>query len=278
MTFDEVLLSTSNTITRYYLESMLATLIIVATCFAFSATANTKQLALVGNVVPTLIDKAPYPARANTVVNKVLQNYSVNIDVTTQAWSGSGLRNGKYIGFIDHYSLNVQRAEYLYSEPYLTIPLHIASRRAKAIDANRLDKVYRMTLGIENRFANTDMLRAERSVRWARTPDFLVNIKQLAERRVEYIIADKFMLEAFDNLLNHSKGEKLFLSSEAIYQVQLRLAIKKETPDAQKIIDDFNSSLAALKSSGELDSILAADTFEGVTLDEALYEEIVKKW
>lgn len=236
------------------------------------------KLSLVGNIVPTLIDSTSEPSRASNIVKKALSDYSVSVTATTQAWSGSGLRNGKFIGFIDHYSLNVERDAYLYSEPYLELPLHIASRLAKAEDAVRLDKIYRATLGIENRFANTDELRSERSVRWARTPDYLSNIKQLADRRVDYIIADHFMLQEFNKMLLSINKPMLYLSREPIYKVQMRLAIKTDTPDAQTIINQFNTSLALLKESGEYQALTQAASDSLSMLDEALYQEILRKW
>jgi ABC-type amino acid transport substrate-binding protein len=252
--------------------------VLLTVLFAYPALARSTELSLVGNIVPTLIDKPTSPARANNVVKQALSNYDLSISATTQAWSGSGLRNGTYAGFIDHYSLNPQRANYLYSKPYMVLPLHIASRLPKAKEANRLDKIYRTTLGIENRFANTDDLRSERSVRWARTPDFLSNVKQLADRRVDNIIADKFMLDAFNQLLLLAKEEPMYLSRDPIYKVEMRLAIKTDTPNAQAIINQFNESLVALRASGELETLINPASDSITLLDEALYEEIVRKW
>ncbi|OFA32949.1 hypothetical protein BAE46_02330 [Glaciecola punicea] len=256
----------------------LICLVVSTSILALPVLAQNTKLPLVGNIVPTLIDKAPNSARANDVVKKALSDYAVTITATTQAWSGSGLRNGTFTGFIDHYSLNVQRGSYLYSDPYMVLPLHIASRNPKAKEANRLDKIYRTTLGIENRFANTDELRAERSVRWARTPDFLANVKQLADRRVENIIGDKFMLDAFNKLLIDVKQQSMYLSRDPIYEVQLRLAIKSDTPNAQTIIDDFNASILMMSTSGELERLLNPADVSQVLLDAALYSEILRKW
>lgn len=261
---------------RVGLCSILALLVLTST--AGLAQNTSSKIALVGNIVPTLIDHTSNPSRAADIVKKALDGYPVSITATTQAWSGSGLRNGKFIGFIDHYSLNVERDAYLYSDPYLAIPLHIASRSAQAVDAVRLDKIYRTSLGIENRFANTDELRSERSVRWARTPDFLTNVKQLADRRVDNIIADKFMLEEFNKMLISINKPGLFLSSQAIYDVEMRLAIKKDTPNAQAIIEKFNAALAQLKTTGEYDRLIQALSDTTSMLDEALYTEILRKW
>ena len=261
---------------RVGLCSILALLVLTSNA---GLTQNTpSKISLVGNIVPTLIDHSSNPSRASDIVKKALNRYPVSITATTQAWSGSGLRNGNFVGFIDHYSLNVERNTYLYSAPYLVLPLHIASRSVKAVEADRLDKIYRTSLGIENRFANTDELRAERSVRWARTPDFLANVKQLADRRVDNIIADKFMLDEFNKMLMGINKPGLFLSSKPIYEVEMRLAIKADAPSAKAIINEFNASLEMLKESGEYEGLIQASSDSVSLLDEALYSEILRKW
>lgn len=261
---------------RVGLSGILALLVLTSQASLAQNTPN--KLALVGNIVPTLVDHTANPSRAGDIVKKALDRYPVSITATTQAWSGSGLRNGKFVGFIDHYSLNVERSAYLYSDPYIVLPLHIASRSPKAVDAVRLDKIYRTSLGIENRFANTDELRSERSVRWARTPDFLANVRQLADRRVDNIIADKFMLEEFNKMLVSIDKPSLFLSSKAIYEVEMRLAIKVDTPNAQAVIEQFNTSLAILKENGEYQSLIKPLSDSVSMLDEALYSEILRTW
>ncbi len=253
----------------------ITTLLLSAQVLSVQAQNN---LELVGNQVPTLIDTPDFPSRAINIVKAALPEYSVNVTATTQAWSGSGLRSGKYAGFIDYYSLNNQRDNYLYSDPYLLIPLHIASRNSNAVEVVRLDKIYRTSLGIENRFANTDQLRSERSVRWARSPDFLTNIKQLAGQRVDYIIADKSMLDEFNKLLLHVKVSPVFLSKTPIYNVQMRLAMRADAPDAAAIIKAFNQGLMALKETGQYDLLLNPTVDSLSLLDEALYQDIIRKW
>jgi len=237
-----------------------------------------QSIPLVGNKVATFIDTPDNPARAIDLVKAALNNDEVSIVATTQAWSGSGLRNGRFVGYIDHYSLNDPKSNYIYSEPYAVLPLHIAGRNAATVGITRLDKIYRQRLGIENRFANTDMLRSERSVSWARSPDFFSNIKQLGGQRVDHIIADKYMLDEFNKLLMVNNLLPLFLSSKPIYEVKVSLAIKSDTPGAQSIIDQFNKGLQQLRSSGELAQIMAAKNGPISLLDDALYYDTIRKW
>lgn len=245
---------------------------------SIASTVSAQILPLVGNKVVTFIDEDESPSRASELVKAAFKDRTVSINATTQAWSGSGLRNGKYIGYIDHYSLNEPKSNYVYSQPYVTLPLHIASRSKKAESVVRLDKIYRQRLGIENRFANTDTLRGERSISWARAPDFFGNMQQLAGGRVEFIIADKYMLDEFNKLLVAGGEAPLYMSSKPIYKVSMALAIQSSATNANAIIADFNQGLEQLRASGELDNILTPGEDQASLLDASLFADIVKKW
>ncbi len=261
------------------IRACLAVLMINATSFLAIAQ---NSIPLVGNKVPTLIDAQEYPARANALVQAIMDDAPITITATTQAWSGSGLRNGTFAGFIDHYSLNNQRNTYIYSEPYMSIPLHIASKNENAADISRLDKIYRTTVGVENRFANTDKMRSERSVRWARSPDFLGIIRQIGDERVDYILADKFMLDEVNKLLFDGNKAPLSIGKKPIYVVEVRLAIKADYPDAKQIVEKFNSTISDIQAEEIIanisDTALNAEDGDISMLDEALYVEIIRKW
>lgn len=261
-----------NVIFNYCLTAM------VLLCATSMTYAQTKPISLAGNKVASLIDGPDTPALAVDIVKAAFDEQELTIQATTQAWLGSGLRSGKFIGFIDHYSLNEPKNGYIYSKPYLQLELHIAGREAATVNITRLDKIYRQRLGVENRFANTDTLRTERSVSWARSPDFYANIQQLAEQRVQYIIADKYMLDEFNKLLIANGETPLYLSSAPIYSPSLSLALKADAENASKLISQFDTKLNLLKESGEYRNLVDAASQSISVLDEALYAEIIRKW
>jgi ABC-type amino acid transport substrate-binding protein len=260
----------------FLLISILGTTLLLGSQGAYAAQNN--ELALVGNRVATLIDAHDNPARASALIKAALGAQKVNITATTQAWSGSGLRNGKFQGYIDHYSLNQPKQNYVYSLPYATIPLHIASTYAKAQDITRLDKIYRQRLGVENRFANTDELRGERSVSWARAPDFFGNIQQLGGQRVDYIIADIHMLNEFNKMLVAYKQEPLYISKSPLYLVEMQVGINNAVANANEIVTSINTGIQKLKDNGEYDSLFIPQNDAPPILDEPLYTDILRKW
>jgi ABC-type amino acid transport substrate-binding protein len=254
------------------------TFIVILVATLVSTGVHAKTVKLVGNKVVTYIDEHQLPARQMDLVSAALASWQVNITATTQAWSGSGLRSGKFSGYIDHYSLNNEGDRYIYSKPYMQIDLHLVSRSQKAESITRLEQLYRERVGIENRFANTDQLRGEREVRWARSPMFFDNLKQLAERRVDYLLVDKAIVDEVNLLLKNAGLKPLFMSKAPLIKVDVSLAMNREYPDAQAFIKDFESGIESLQKSGSYSELLKLDLNRESLLDQEVYSDMLRKW
>ncbi|MGQ8366982.1 substrate-binding periplasmic protein [Glaciecola sp. 1036] len=253
--------------------------IIFFTLIVFSMTAHA-QLKLVGNKVETFIYDDQEPARLMRVVETALDNAGIEYSLTstTQAWSGSGLRSGKYNGYIDHYSLNEENARYVYSNTYATIALHVASRKQGTLLINRFDQLTGQRIGIEKRFANTDRLRSERTVNWARRDSFHENIQQLSEGRVDYVLADKLMLAEINKLLIAVDEEPLIISERPILKVQIKLAVNQEVDGAMTLLNKFDAAINKMRNQEIFDEIYLPAASAPSILDPALYSEILRKW
>jgi polar amino acid transport system substrate-binding protein len=249
-------------------------------CIGLSAAAfvQAAEVNLVGNKVETFINDAGQPSRLTALVDAALKGQSHSLVATTQAWSGSGLRNGTFDGYIDHYSLNDVKRDFLYSQPYAQLNLHVASTDSEVIEFSRLDQLFRKRVGIENRFANTDKVRSERSVNWARSPDFLGNMEQLAGQRVNYIVAEKVMLEEMNKLLIAVNQEPLYISSRPLYVVDITLGMRSAYTDATSFLKTFDKNIEALRASGEYNEIFMPAKDAQSILDKALYDDILKRW
>ncbi|GBL03923.1 ABC transporter substrate-binding protein [Glaciecola sp. KUL10] len=240
--------------------------------------AYSQELKLVGNKVESYINDHNLPARQIDIVKAALSDVELEVTATTQAWYGSGLRNGTYNGFIDHYSLNAKKDEYLYSKPYITFELHLGAKTPGIKEIALLDQLGRARVGIETRFANTDTVRGERSVSWARSQVFYENIRQFADKRVDFILADKDMIMQFNNLLSLKNEELIYLSNEPMYVVEVSLGLSKSVQNAASIINQFNQNIDNLKASGEYQKLLTGDTSKDSLLNPVVYEDILRKW
>lgn len=253
-------------------------LVLLTSTLGFSLSLHAQTLNLVGNKAATYIDEHELPARQMDLVSAALKEWPSKITATTQAWSGSGLKSGKFSGYIDHYSLNQPKDNYLYSAPYMQMQLHIVSKYKSAEELIRLEQITDERVGVEKRFANTDQLRPERDVRWARVSSFYDNMKQLAEERVDYVLVDKSMVDEM-NLLLLSVGEKpLYISRVALIKVDVSLAMNTAFKDAAKVISAFDAGIAALKADGSYAELMKTDLRRESLLDKRIYTQMLRKW
>jgi polar amino acid transport system substrate-binding protein len=250
--------------------------VVLSVVFVQSSLAQ--ELRLVGNKVETLINDNGQPSRLTELVETALDGTPLTMTATTQAWSGSGLRNGRFDGYIDHYSLNDTKQNYLYSPSYAQILLHVASTDSQVANFTRLDQLNRKRVGLETRFANTDQVRSERSVNWARAQDFFNNIEQLAEQRVNYIVADKIMLDKMNKMLVAIGQEPLYISASPLFTVDISLGMRSAVENAQQVIDKFSSNIEQMKQTDQYNDIYYPTPNEASILDEAIYEDVLKRW
>ncbi len=250
--------------------------VVLSVVFVQSSLAQ--ELRLVGNKVETLINDNGQPSRLTELVETALDGTPLTMTATTQAWSGSGLRNGRFDGYIDHYSLNDTKQNYLYSPSYAQILLHVASTDSQVANFTRLDQLNRKRVGLETRFANTDQVRSERSVNWARAQDFFNNIEQLAEQRVNYIVADKIMLDEMNKMLVAIGQEPLYISASPLFTVDISLGMRSAVENAQQVIDKFSSNIEQMKQTDQYNDIYYPTPNEASILDEAIYEDVLKRW
>nr|WP_297348896.1 ABC transporter substrate-binding protein [uncultured Glaciecola sp.] len=256
-----------------------STLLLISIGLLVSATIQAQTVNLVGNKAATYIDEHELPARQMDLVRAALsEEWPANITATTQAWSGSGLRSGKFAGYIDHYSLNDTKDNYIYSKPYMQVNLHAVSRYQRAEDIVRLEQLYKERVGIENRFANTDQLRGERDVRWARSPSFFDNIEQLAEDRVDFLLIDKAMADEI-NLLLKSVGETpIYVSKTPVIIVNVSLAMNRNHADSEAVIVAFDKGIKRLKADGKYAALIKQDLNRESLLDRRIYNNMLVKW
>jgi polar amino acid transport system substrate-binding protein len=133
-------------------------------------------------------------------------------------------------------------------------------------------------VGLEKRFANTDQVRSQRSVNWARAQDFFNNIEQLAEQRVNYIVADKIMLDEMNKMLVAIDQEPLYISITPVFTVNVSLGMRAALPDAKAITDELNRNIEQMRQSDAYSLIYYPSPSAASILDEAIYEDVLKRW
>jgi polar amino acid transport system substrate-binding protein len=103
-------------------------------------------------------------------------------------------------------------------------------------------------------------------------------MKQLAEGRVDYLLADKAMIDEM-NILLADVGEKpVYVSKSPLIKVDVTLAMNQAFKGTETIINDFNNAIASLKSSPKYAELMQTDLARKSLLDERIYTDMLRKW
>ncbi|WP_156896313.1 substrate-binding periplasmic protein [Aestuariibacter salexigens] len=244
-----------------YCGGMIAKLLRFTAVFAavvFMPYSVGQTLRLVADEWPTYVEYDPDRSRLTDLASAILNATKTrhNIDVSTLAMSVSGLKAGRYDGYIDQLSLLETRPGFIYSQPFFTHHLHIVSKQESAQEITSQSQLRRERVGIVRRFADSDRIRNLHDVRWARVPTDFDNFRQLADDRVDFILADRLQVEEFNRLLAADGEELLYISQRPMISVNVSLGIKADIENAKQLIAQFDDAKQQLLSSGQINRIM----------------------
>ncbi|MDC8832387.1 substrate-binding periplasmic protein [Alteromonas gilva] len=218
-------------------------------------------LKLVANPLPTMV--AEEPGAPSARLNQLITNAfaAINVDVLLEtdrpAFSGSGLLTGRYDGEYAHFNLQDRRDNLLFSKTYLPSHLYLASREHTLDEVSQFSHIPNSRVATTNSIANSTELRRVKAVSWARNPTVLDMFKQLSEGRADYALEDGLILAEFNRLLADSAEQPLFLSPKPLITSGFTLSIRKDYPNAQQILNDFDAYIATIQKDGRFNKIMA---------------------
>jgi predicted nucleic acid-binding protein len=114
----------------------------------------------------------------------------------------------------------------------------------------------RNRVAIENRFANTPNFRLIKDIKWSRNPSTFDAFRQLADDRAPYLITSELLIREFNTLLANDREETLHYSAKPLMKSGFQLAIRDDVPNAQKIINNFNTAVSAMQTNGMYNKLL----------------------
>lgn len=237
---------------------------------------------LVANPYPTLIsNQVDEPARLNDIVRRAFEIAGIKVELVAErrAFSGSGLLSGKYQGEYAHFSLAQEQDDFLYSAPYANAFLYLASKSTPLDDIRHFDHVMGSRVAAENQLVNTPLLRAEKSVSWARNPTAYDAFKQIADKRADFLLADKLLIDEFNLLLSATGEEPLIISPQPLVKAHFRISINRSVSQASEIISAFNNAIAQMKQQDEINKLLMLPAQDRKSLlDENVYRRMIRQW
>ena len=232
--------------------------LLIIMLFCFGMYGQDIELRLASDVYPPFTDKPGKQAFALELVHEALKRSSVEAksDILDFGLVLEQINERKYEGSAALWKSKDRETYLMYSDPYLENRLVLVGRAGSDVSAASLAELKNKRVSIVSGYAYGTSIYT--------TPGVIIlpgrsdqdNLETLLEGKTDYMLVDelliKYMLE-----YQHSEVKKyLAVGNKAIITQPLHFAILKNLPDAEEIIDLFNSNIEEMMADGTYNQIL----------------------
>lgn len=169
------------------------------------------------------------------------------------------LEGGK-IGVYDVFATpwySAERNEYLaFSEPYLESRIRFVKQKGSKFAFTGLEDLKGVRIGVVRGYAYEDTFNESRQITKVDERNLIQNLLKLTQGRIDLTLDDELVLRYELNRFLPKSMEKLEFLDKPLAVRGIHIGVSRENPEHEKIIDDFNKSIAAMKKDGSYDRIL----------------------
>ncbi|MFO7564097.1 MAG: transporter substrate-binding domain-containing protein [Enhygromyxa sp.] len=214
------------------------------------------------------------PRVANELVALALSADAVEAEQTilpVDEWLAA-LRSGEVDGSAAVW-WSEDRAEYLlFSQPYLENRLVLIGRTGADVSATSFSQLVGKQVGIIEGYAYGEALDGADGPEFIASPSVPDNVRALLAGELDYVLADA--LFAAYSIATHPQKLELVVGEHPLIFRALHFAVRKDVPDAQAIIDHFDSRVRQMLRDGSYNRILGIEWLEADVDGDGLSELI----
>jgi polar amino acid transport system substrate-binding protein len=237
----------------------LASIMVVGLLLGSLGAQAQTPLRLMANTSPPYADvRLPERGLALELVEHVFSSTDVKPDISIENWSRAveGAKLGVYSGLAAAWYSDERAEELLFSEPYLSSKLIILKRRKETRHFTSLKQLSGARIGVRVDYAYGVDLDAIPRLTQVEENHLIQNLLNLQNGRVDFVIGDR---RTIIHQLNEYMGDKL--NQFAVTDIKLdpvarHVAVSRSLPEHEKIVAEFNKSLAASRSNGSHKAIV----------------------
>ena len=216
-------------------------------------------VALMANTSPPYSDKKlPEQGLALEIVKHVFSGTQYKPEITIDNWSRAveGASLGVYDGLAAAWYSDARNDDLLFSEPYLSSRLIILKLRSNPRQYSSLRDLAGGALGVRVDYAYGIDFAAVPDLTLVEENHLIQNLLKLLNGSVDFVIGDRRTIVMQLNEYLSDKMTKFEVLDIPLPEVQRHVAISRERPGYEKVISEFNRSLAAALKDGSLQTII----------------------
>jgi len=168
----------------------------------------------------------------------------------------NGINSGTYQGSATLWKTEDRESYLLYSEPYLENRLILVGRKGSDVSAKSLSELKNKRIAIISGYAYGSSVYTNLDAVLIPGKSDQENLEKLLTFKTDYMLVDELLISYLLTYQLNDISRFLEIGKEAFMVQPLHLAILKDKPDAQKIVEDFNSNINKMMTDGTYNKIL----------------------
>ena len=235
-------------------------LMLVASLALCSSGAFAQQkLKLMANTSPPYADvKLPEQGFALEMVRHVFAGTDYTPEIIIESWSRAveGAQIGVYDGLAAAWFSEERNKELLFSEPYLGSKLVILKRHSDRNDYRKLTDLAGGRLGVRADYAYGVDFSGIPGLTLVEENHLVQNLLRLLNGSVNFVIGDlRTVNMTLEQFLADRRGQ-FAVANISLPKVERHVAVNRSLAGHEKIITEFNASLAKARKDGSLQDII----------------------
>jgi polar amino acid transport system substrate-binding protein len=224
-----------------------------------ACTVRAEPLRLAANSYPPYADKRlANNGLAVDLVSTALHRAGYATEYHEVPWARAlnGLQHDRYDVLVDAWFAAEREVYGQFSEPYLTNRLRFFRQTGKPIEYEQLSALAPYVIAVVRGYAYNPAFDNDATLQKYVTNSFDSAARMLAKGRVQLTLEDELVAQ---HALNHELAdirELIELVPKPLAEAPMHILVRRSHPQHQRIIDDFNKAMRAMRQDGTYAQII----------------------
>lgn len=222
------------------------------------------SLNLGSDVWPPFTNKGSKRSIAFDIVTEGLSRNSISMEPQLLEFKEvlSGIEAGNFDGSAALWKTEEREEIMIFSEPYLENRLILVGLKGTEVNYQNVEELNNQRLGVVANYAyEADLLNAD-NVQLVYGKSDQDNLEKLFDNKIDFMLVDELLIQYLLKYQYNDVQTYLNIADQAFQTQKLYFALRKDVPNAQSIIDGFNTSIKEMMLDGTYNRILDLDILQ----------------
>lgn len=226
-------------------------------CLAVSQLiAQQTELKLASDAWPPFTDIEGNKSILTDLVHKALQRTDVKASTVILDFGDVLDKIGTdYDGSVALWKTDERAEKYHFSQPYMYNQLVLVGQKGSDVSASSFKDLEGKKIGVVDNYAYGDFEGA--AMELVAGPNNQKNLENLLSGKIDYMLVDALLIQYMLKYQLNDVTQHLAIGQNPLLVKSLHLALSKNTPNAEEILQKFNEQIQVMTEDGSMNEILA---------------------